>query len=94
MCPTILPIIKYPYLLLSTQIESLLKVPGIEALLDEWRKRPMNIGKYGNIFDGEVCRVKLRAPNGTPFFSNLPHKKNGPQGELRIGVNLRVDWYV
>ena len=88
------PIIKYPYLPLSAQIESLLKVPGVEALLDEWRKRPRNIGEYGDIFDGEVCRLKLRAPDGSLFFTNLPHEMNGPRGELRIGVNLGIDWYV
>jgi hypothetical protein len=63
-----LPVIKYPYLPLSAQIESLLKVPGVEALLDEWRKRPWNIGEYGDIFDGEVCHLKLRAPDGSLFF--------------------------
>lgn len=25
---------------------------------------------------------------------NLPHEKNGPDGELHIGVNLGIDWYV
>jgi len=89
-----LPVIKYPYLPLSAQIESLLKVPGVEAVLDEWRKRPRNLGEYGDIFDGEVCRLKLRAPDGTLFFSNLPHETTGPAGELRIGVNLGIDWYV
>ena len=28
------------------------------------------------------------------FFSNLPHKKNGPGRELYIRVNLGVDWYM
>ncbi len=41
-----------------------------------------------------MCHLKLRAPNGTLFFSNLPYEKNGPGGELRIGVNLGVDWYM
>ena len=88
------PIVKYPYLALSDQIASILQVPGVEALLDEWRKKPRKMGEYTDIFDGNICRNRLRAPNGSLFFSNLPHEKNGPHGELRIGVNLGLDWYV
>jgi hypothetical protein len=88
------PIIKYPYLSLSDQIRSILKVPGVEALLDEWRKKPRVLGEYGDIFDGAMCRDKLKAPDGKLFFSNLPNEGTGPSGELRIGVNLGVDWYV
>ena len=36
----------------------------------------------------------LGHPMAPFFFSNLPHKMNGPAGELRIGVNLGIDWYV
>ena len=89
-----LPIVKYPYLLLSEQIATVLKVPGVEALLDEWRKKPRSRGEYTDIFDGNVCRLGLKAPDGNLFFSNLPNKNNGPYGELRIGVNLGVDWCV
>jgi len=88
------PIIKYPYLPLSAQIESLLKVPSIEVLLDDWCKKPQKLGEYGDIFDGDVCCLKLRAPDGSLFFSNLPHEMNGLVGELWIGVNLGVNWYV
>ena len=88
------PVIKYPYLPLSDQIVSVLKSPGVEALLDEWRTRPRKSGEYGDIFDGRMCRLKLKAPNGSLFFSNRPHKRNGPDNELRIGVNMGVDWYV
>jgi hypothetical protein len=77
------------------QIKSLLKVPSIEALLDEWCKRPQNIGKYGDIFDREVCCLKLRASDSSLFFfTNLPYEMNESQRELQIGVNLRIDWYV
>jgi hypothetical protein len=42
-----------------------------------------------------TCVVKkLRGADGKLFFSNLPHEKNGPDGELRIGVNFGCDWYV
>ena len=86
------PVIKYPYLSLSDQIESFLKVPGVEALLDEWRIKSRHPGEYNDIFDGDMCRRLLKAPDGSTFFSNLPHEQNGPNGELRIGVNLGVDW--
>jgi hypothetical protein len=88
------PVIKYPYLPLSQQIVSILKTPGVEALLDEWRTKPRKLGEYGDIFDGAMCRLKLRAPDGSLFFTNRPHESHGPDNELRIGVNLGVDWYV
>jgi len=71
-----------------------MKILGIEALLDQWRTKPRSSGEYGNIFDGSMCRLKLKAPDSTLFFSNLPHEKNGPGRELRIRVNMEVDWYV
>ena len=88
------PVIKYPYLSLSQQLISVLKIPGIEALLDGWRIKPRKSGEYSDIFDGDMCRIHLMAPDGSLFFSNLPHERQGPSGELRIGVNLGVDWYV
>jgi len=89
-----IPLVKYPYLPLSDQITSVLKVPGVEAILDEWRTKPRALGVYTDIFDGNVCRLGLKAPDGKLFFSNLPHEINGPHGELRIGVCLGVDWCV
>lgn len=88
------PVIKYPYLSLSQQLMSVLKLPGIEKLLDNWRHKPRKSGEYSDIFDGDMCRVHLKAPDGSIFFSNLPHESQGPDGELRLGVNLGVDWYV
>jgi hypothetical protein len=88
------PVIKYPYLPLSQQLMSVLKIPGIEALLDNWRDKQRTSGEYSDIFDGDMCRKRLEAPDGSLFFSNLPHERHGPSGELRIGVNLGVDWYV
>lgn len=88
------PLIKYPYLPLSEQIKSILKIPGLEAVLDGWRSKPREIGMYTDIFDGDMCRKKLKGPDGRLFFSNDPGEKNGPNGELRIGVNLGVDWQV
>ncbi|KAG2029354.1 hypothetical protein BDR03DRAFT_1018499 [Suillus americanus] len=88
------PIIKYPYLPLSKQIKSLLKIPGLEAVLDGWHSKPRTIGKYTDIFDGDTCHTKLKGPDGKLFFSNLPHEQHGPDGELRIGVNLGAYWYI
>ena len=41
-----------------------------------------------------MCHLKLRVPDGMLFFSNQPHERNGPGGELHIGVNFGVDWYM
>lgn len=88
------PIVKYPYLPLSEQIASILKIPGIKATLDEWRVKPCTPGTYVDIFDGDICRSKLKGPDGKLFFSNKVDERHGPNGELRLGVNLGVDWYV
>ncbi|KIK75155.1 hypothetical protein PAXRUDRAFT_36999 [Paxillus rubicundulus Ve08.2h10] len=87
-----IPYIKYPYLPLSLQLHSLLAIPGIEETLDQWRTKPRSQGQYSDIFDGDVCRTTLKAPDGTIFFSNMANENRGPQGELRIGVNLGIDW--
>jgi hypothetical protein len=87
-----IPVVKYPYLPLSHQFKSLLKIPGLEALLDSWCSKPRAPNQYIDIFDGSMCRTKLKSPDGSLFFSNLPHERRGPNGELQIGVNLGVDW--
>ena len=94
LCNVKTPIIKYPYLPLLQQLISVLKIPGVEALLDSWRTKACKSGEYGDIFNGNKCRKRLKAPDGTIFFSNLPHEKQGPDEELRIGVNLGVDWHI
>ena len=86
------PVVEFPYLPLSEQIKSILKVPGIEALLDKWHLKDQTLGKYTDIFDGKICHTILKGSNGKLFFSNLLSEKHGPQGELYIGVNLGVDW--
>ncbi|KAI6146376.1 hypothetical protein BKA82DRAFT_125796 [Pisolithus tinctorius] len=86
------PCVKYPYLSLSEQIQSILTIPGVEDSLDEWHTRPCSPGYYLDIFNGEICCVKLKAPDGTLFFANGPHDKHRPNGELRISVNLGIDW--
>jgi hypothetical protein len=76
------PVIKYLYLSLSNQIQSILKVPSVEALLNEWCKKPRSLGEYGDIFDGSMCCDKLKGPDGNLFFSNLSNEGTGPSGEL------------
>ncbi|KIK79293.1 hypothetical protein PAXRUDRAFT_161651, partial [Paxillus rubicundulus Ve08.2h10] len=88
------PIVSYPYLPLSEQITSLLKIPGLEAVLDAWRGYARHPGEYIDIFDGAVCRTRLKGPDGKLFFSNNEDEKQGPNGELHLGVNLGVDWCV
>ncbi|KAG1814039.1 uncharacterized protein BJ212DRAFT_1300893 [Suillus subaureus] len=78
---------------LAQAIKSLLKVPGLKTVLDDWHCKSRSPGHYGDIFDGTVCRTKLKGLDGKLFFSNLPHEKCGPDSELQIGVNLGVDWF-
>ncbi|KAI6034173.1 hypothetical protein BKA83DRAFT_55423, partial [Pisolithus microcarpus] len=87
------PVVKYPYLPLSEQIASILKIPGIEATLDAWRHKHRTPGTFTDIFDGDICRTKLKGPDGKLFFSNDANERHGPNGELRLGVNLGVDWF-
>ena len=88
------PVIKYPYLPLSNQIALILRIPGVKVLLDAWCTKPHKTGEYSNIFDGNMCQLKLKAPDGSLFFSNNLHEIKGPNNELWIGVNLGIDWYV
>jgi len=84
------PVIKYPYLLLLQQLVSMLKIPSIKALLDNWRTKPCKSREYKDIFNGDMCHIYLKAPNSSTFFSNLYHERQGPGRELWIGVNLGV----
>ncbi|KAG2046041.1 hypothetical protein BDR06DRAFT_977775 [Suillus hirtellus] len=83
----------YPYLPLSVQIQSILTIPGVEATLDGWRAKPRTPGRYMDIFDGDMCHLNLKAPDGRLFFSNGPNKLQGPDKELHLGINLGIDWF-
>ncbi|KAH7918292.1 hypothetical protein BV22DRAFT_1134692 [Leucogyrophana mollusca] len=61
------PRVKYPYLPLSQQLKSIIKVPGVEQLLDAWRTKTRTPGRYTDIFNGAMCRTKLQDPAGQPF---------------------------
>lgn len=75
------------------RLPAILGLPGMEGLLDAWRDTPRQTGTYKDIFDGKVAQEVLGA-DGLPFFRNASSDKSGPNGELRIGVTLGVDWSV
>ncbi|KAL4078684.1 hypothetical protein V8B97DRAFT_1914497 [Scleroderma yunnanense] len=83
-CLKKIPCVKYLYLPLSTQLESLLTVPGVEATLDDWCMKPRTPGKYADIFDGEMCHCQLKAPNGTLF--SLTHPMKGKVQIVNYGL--------
>lgn len=60
--------------------------------MNKWHAAPRQAGKYNNIFDGDICK-NLKAHDGDKFFRNELGDEDGPDGELRIGVTLGVDWY-
>ncbi len=78
---------------LSEQLERLLQIEGMEELLDQWRKRRRTPGQLCDVFDGMVPQGLL-GPDGRLFFENGPDLARGPRGELRVGLQWGVDWYV
>jgi len=88
------PLLRFPYKTIESQLIDILAVPGVEAELDKWRTRTRTPGKYSDIFDGDIPK-KLKDHDGLPFFRNTINSVvKGPDGELRIGLTLGVDWYV
>ncbi|KZP33628.1 hypothetical protein FIBSPDRAFT_881787 [Athelia psychrophila] len=77
---------------LESQLRGVLAVPGMEEEMNKWHAAPRQAGKYNNIFDGDICK-NLKAHDGDKFFRNELGDEDGPDGELRIGVTLGVDWY-
>ena len=86
-----IPVLRYPYLSITEQLTSIVAIPGMEDLMDQWRTVSRTPGVYQDIFDGRVAQ-QLPAHNNTKFFSNLPTEARGPQGELRLGLTLGADW--
>lgn len=88
------PQLRFPHKSIESQLHDMLAVPGLEAELDKWRKRKRTPGKYSDMFDGCVPKC-LKGHDGHLFFSNGADEiESGPNGELRIGLTLGVDWYV
>jgi hypothetical protein len=84
------PYLKFPMKSLEEQIIDMLAIPGVEDVMDAWRKKKRIPGEFNDIFDGDVCK-ELPGHDGLPFF--LPDQEEVANGELRIGVSLGVDWY-
>lgn len=82
------PYLRCPYKSLDEQLTEL--IPEIEHLVDNWRTKERVPGVYTDHFDGEVCQ-ELEGADGLPFFR--PDLKEMPDGELRLGVTLGVDWF-
>lgn len=93
-CPSRTPLLRFPMMSIESQLVTMLLVPGVEKACDDWRKTKRTPGKYDDNFDGRICR-ELPDVDGQPFFKNDPQDVgNGPEGELRIGLTLGVDWFV
>lgn len=69
----------------------LLAQPGIEEALDSWHRRSHLSGWLADFFDSAVSK-SLLGPDGLPFFQR--DKLVDPEGELRIGLALGIDWFV
>ena len=88
------PPIRLPFLSISAQLESILSSPGIEDAVDWWRGLPpLPPKEYRDISDGKMWN-EIRDPEGQRFFRSIPGKNCAPDGELRIGVALAMDWWV
>jgi len=89
----LVPRIRLPFLSISAQLEDIINSPGIEEDLDWWRKLDRREGVYRDISDGRIWNEVL-GPDGQEFFRsvNVDGKKCAPDGELRIGVALAMDW--
>ncbi|KAJ3536169.1 hypothetical protein NMY22_g6153 [Coprinellus aureogranulatus] len=86
------PLLQAPFMSIQSQLASILAVPGVEAEMDKWRGKPRYAGHYRDIFDGAVTK-SLPAPDGSLFFKNGVEDRQGPDGELRIGLTLGLDWF-
>jgi len=68
-------------------------MPGIEALLDSWRIKPCKAGEYGDVFDGDMCRVHLKAPDSTYFFRIFLTKGKVLGGSYELGLAEWIGMY-
>ncbi|OSD01435.1 hypothetical protein PYCCODRAFT_1425928 [Trametes coccinea BRFM310] len=88
--PRYRPHLRTPAMSLTEQLAELLRQPGMEEALSSWRKRVRSPGVLNDFFDGAISR-ELLGPDGKPFFRR--DLDEDPDGELRIGVALGVDWF-
>ena len=85
---TAVPVLKFPYRSLTSQLEELLGRPGMEDALDHWRYVRRRPGRLGDIMDGMVWKT-LKGSDGRLFFDNSP-SRDSPD-ELRVGITLGFD---
>ncbi|KAI0749923.1 hypothetical protein C8Q80DRAFT_1120041 [Daedaleopsis nitida] len=64
---------------------------GVENTMEAWRRRERIAGWFVDIFDGAICK-QLKGPDGLSFF-RYDLRDGGPDGELRLGLTLGVDWF-
>lgn len=83
------PKVQFPYMPLEQQLRDAFAVPGLEDAVDDWRKKVRTEGIFEDIMDGRVCK-EVKGPDGLPFFHHGLAEM--PDGELRIGVTLGIDW--
>lgn len=81
------PLLSFPYKRLEHQLIDF--IPEIEDQLDSWRLKNRVDGVYSDQFDGRICQ-ELPGHDGRPFFR--PDLKKMPDGKLRVGITLGVDW--
>ncbi|RDX43089.1 hypothetical protein OH76DRAFT_1361580 [Lentinus brumalis] len=84
------PRLKTPYKSITEQLGDVLSLPGNDDAMDWWRRVQRVVGKLRDFFDGGVSR-ELLGPDRKPFFHH--DLAEGPDGELRIGLALGVDWF-
>ena len=95
MCKALVPCVCLPFLSISAQLEGVFSTPDIENEVDRWCTLDQQEGVYQDISDGKIWG-KILDVEGNQFFSsvNINGKKCAPDGELRIGVALTMDWCV
>ena len=86
--PAPLPELCVPMQTLSNLLTEFLWRPGMEEIVGSyWKKRPRKAGYRCDIMDGDIWQT-TKGPDGRLFFDPADETE-----ELRIGVNLGIDWY-
>jgi hypothetical protein len=76
---------------LSSLLVDFLAQPGMEEAVESWRDDPPSPqGEFNRIMDGRFWKEVLDS-TGKPFFDK---ESLGEEGEIRIGVNISLDWHV
>lgn len=87
------PLLQFPHKMIEAQLRDIVSIPGMEEMLDHWRKLPRTPGELQDAFDGRIYQ-ELPAANGRLFFENPLPVAPGEAPELRIGLSAGMDWFV